>query len=147
MDTDILEETLKKHKNIKMIYTIPTFQNPSGNTATLQTREKMLALAQKYNVIIMEDNPYGELRFTGEDVPTIKSLDKTGHVVYIGSFSKVFSPGLRLAYMVFDKGLAEKIVVGKQATDVHTNIFSQMIAARFLKEYDIDESIAKSRDI
>ena len=91
----------------------------------------------------MEDNPYGELRFTGEEVPTIKSMDDSGNVVYIGSFSKVFSPGLRLAYMVFDKGLAEKIVVGKQATDVHTNVFSQMIAARYLKEYNIDESKIK----
>ena len=147
MDIELLEKTLAEHKNIKMIYTIPTFQNPSGKTMSLETRKKMLALAEKYNVIIMEDNPYGELRFTGEDVPTIKSLDTKGHVVYIGSFSKVFSPGLRLAYMVFDEGLKEKIVVGKQATDVHTNIFSQMIAARYLKEYDIDESIAKSRDI
>ncbi len=147
MDIEILEKTLKENKNIKMIYTIPTFQNPSGITASLETRKKMLKLAKEYDVIIMEDNPYGELRFTGEDVPTIKSLDDSGNVVYIGSFSKVFSPGLRLAYMVFDKGLAEKIVVGKQATDVHTNVFSQMIAARYLKEYDIDESIAKSRDI
>lgn len=147
MDIELLEKTLAEHKNIKMIYTIPTFQNPSGKTMSLETRKKMLALAEKYNVIIMEDNPYGELRFTGEDVPTIKSLDTKGHVVYIGSFSKVFSPGLRLAYMVFDEGLKEKIVVGKQATDVHTNIFSQMIAARYLKEYDIDESITKSRDI
>ena len=147
MDMEILEKTLKENKNIKMIYTIPTFQNPSGITASLETRKKMLELAKEYDVIIMEDNPYGELRFTGSDVPTIKSLDDSGNVVYIGSFSKVFSPGLRLAYMVFDKGLAEKIVVGKQATDVHTNVFSQMIAARYLKEYDIDESIAKSRDI
>ncbi|MBR2500418.1 MAG: PLP-dependent aminotransferase family protein [Clostridia bacterium] len=147
MDMEILEKTLKENKNIKMIYTIPTFQNPSGITASLETRKKMLELAKEYDVIIMEDNPYGELRFTGSDVPTIKSLDDSGNVVYIGSFSKVFSPGLRLAYMVFDKGLAEKIVVGKQATDVHTNVFSQMIAARYLKEYNIDESIAKSRDI
>ena len=147
MDMEILEKTLKENKNIKMIYTIPTFQNPSGITASLETRKKMLELAKEYDVIIMEDNPYGERRFTGSDVPTIKSLDDSGNVVYIGSFSKVFSPGLRLAYMVFDKGLAEKIVVGKQATDVHTNVFSQMIAARYLKEYDIDESIAKSRDI
>lgn len=147
MDMEILEKTLKENKNIKMIYTIPTFQNPSGNTASLENRKKLLSLAKKYEVIIMEDNPYGELRFTGEEVPTIKSMDDGGNVVYIGSFSKVFSPGLRLAYMVFDKGLAEKIVVGKQATDVHTNVFSQMIAARYLKDYNIDESIAKSRDI
>lgn len=147
MNLDVLETTLSENKNIKMIYTIPTFQNPSGITASLEKRKKLLEIAKKYNVLIMEDNPYGELRFTGEDVPTIKSLDTDGIVVYIGSFSKVFSPGLRLAYMVFNEGLTEKLVVGKQATDVHTNIFAQMIAARYLKEYDIDASIAKAREI
>ena len=147
MDLNALEETLKNNKNIKLIYTIPTFQNPSGITASLAVRKGMLELAQKYNVVILEDNPYGELRFSGEKVPTIKSLDTTGHVVYLGSFSKVFSPGLRLAYLIFDKGLAEKLTVAKQATDVHTNVFAQMIAARYLKDYDIDSSIETSRKL
>lgn len=147
MDLNVLEETLKKHKNIKLIYTIPTFQNPSGITSSLAVRKGMLALAQKYNVIILEDNPYGELRFTGEPLPTIKSMDTTGHVIYLGSFSKVFSPGLRLAYLIMDKGIMEKIVVGKQATDVHTNVFAQMIAARYLRDYDIDSSIQKSCEL
>ncbi len=145
MDMEQLEETLATHKNIKMIYTIPTFQNPSGITTSLAVRKKMLELAIKYNVIILEDNPYGELRFRGEDVPTIKSMDTTGHVIYIGSFSKIFSPGLRLAYLIFDEGIREKIVVGKQATDVHTNILSQMIASYYLDHYDIDAQIEKSR--
>lgn len=145
MDMEQLEETLATHKNIKMIYTIPTFQNPSGITTSLAVRKKMLELAVKYNVIILEDNPYGELRFRGEDVPTIKSMDTTGHVIYIGSFSKIFSPGLRLAYLIFDEGIREKIVVGKQATDVHTNILSQMIASYYLDHYDIDAQIEKSR--
>lgn len=145
MDMEQLEATLAAHKNIKMIYTIPTFQNPSGITTSLAVRKKMLELAVKYNVIILEDNPYGELRFRGEDVPTIKSMDTTGHVIYIGSFSKIFSPGLRLAYLVFDEGIREKIVVGKQATDVHTNILSQMIASYYLDHYDIDAQIEKSR--
>lgn len=144
MDMEQLEETLATHKNIKMIYTIPTFQNPSGITTSLAVRKKMLELAIKYNVIILEDNPYGELRFRGEDVPTIKSMDTTGHVIYIGSFSKIFSPGLRLAYLIFDEGIREKIVVGKQATDVHTNILSQMIASYYLDHYDIDAQIEKS---
>ncbi len=147
MDLEILEETLKKHKNIKLIYTIPTFQNPSGITSSLAVRQGMLRLAQQYGVMILEDNPYGELRFSGEKVPTIKSMDTTGNVIYLGSFSKVFSPGLRLAYLILDKGIMEKIVVGKQATDVHTNVFSQMIVARYLEKYDIDSSIAKSREL
>ncbi|MBQ2696322.1 MAG: PLP-dependent aminotransferase family protein [Clostridia bacterium] len=147
MDLNVLEETLKNNKNIKLIYTIPTFQNPSGITSSLKTRKGMLELAQKYNVAILEDNPYGELRFSGEKIPTIKSMDTTGNVIYLGSFSKVFSPGLRLAYLIMDKGVMEKMVVGKQATDVHTNVFSQMIVSRYLKEYDIDASIENSRQI
>ncbi len=147
MDLDVLEETLKNNKNIKLIYTIPTFQNPSGITSSLKTRKGMLELAQKYNVAILEDNPYGELRFSGDKIPTIKSMDTTGHVIYLGSFSKVFSPGLRLAYLIMDKGIMEKMVVGKQATDVHTNVFSQMIVSRYLKNYDIDASIENSRQI
>ena len=147
MDMEQLEKTLAENKNIKMIYTIPTFQNPSGVTASLEVRKKMLELAVKYNVIILEDNPYGELRFTGEDVPTIKSMDTTGHVIYGGSFSKIFSPGLRLAYLVFDKGIMEKIVVGKQATDVHTNVFSQMLASHYLENHDLDAQIEKIRQL
>ena len=145
MDMEQLEKTLKENKNIKMIYTIPTFQNPSGITTSLAVRKKMLELAVKYNVVILEDNPYGELRFIGEDIPTIKSMDTTGHVIYVGSFSKVFSPGLRLAYLVFDKGIMEKIVVGKQAPDVHTNIFAQMIASHYMEHCDMDAQIEKSR--
>ncbi len=147
MDLVALEETLKANPNIKLIYTIPTFQNPSGITASLAVRKGMLALAQKYNVVILEDNPYGELRFNGEKIPTIKSLDTTGNVIYLGSFSKIFSPGLRLAYLILDKGILEKIVVGKQATDVHTNVFSQMIVSRYLENYDIDASVANACEI
>ena len=147
MDVDKLEQVLKENKNIKMIYTIPTFQNPSGITSSLAVRKRMLELAVQYNVVILEDNPYGELRFAGEDVPAIKSMDTTGNVIYIGSFSKVFAPGVRLAYMMFDKGIAEKIVVGKQATDVHTNNLSQMLAAYYMRDYDMDVAIEKSRKL
>ncbi len=147
MDVDKLEQVLKENKNIKMIYTIPTFQNPSGITSSLAVRKRILELAVQYNVVILEDNPYGELRFAGEDVPTIKSMDTTGNVIYIGSFSKVFAPGVRLAYIMFDKGIAEKIVVGKQATDVHTNNLSQMLAAYYMRDYDMDVAIEKSRKL
>lgn len=147
MKMDILEKTLAENKNIKLIYTIPTFQNPSGITMTIERRKELLALAKKYNVTILEDNPYGELRFAGNDVPTLKALDTNGLVIYVGSFSKVFSPGLRLAYVVANKGIIDKLVVGKQATDVHTNVFSQMIAYKYLTEYNIDDSIENSRKI
>lgn len=147
MKMDVLEKTLAENKNIKLIYTIPTFQNPSGITMTLERRKELLSIAKKYNVTILEDNPYGELRFSGEDVPTLKALDTDGLVIYVGSFSKVFSPGLRLAYVVANRGIIDKLVVGKQATDVHTNVFAQMIAHKYLTEYNIDESIENSRKI
>ncbi|MBE7035532.1 MAG: PLP-dependent aminotransferase family protein [Ruminococcaceae bacterium] len=145
MDLAVLEKTLQENKNIKLIYTIPTFQNPSGITSSLEVRKGMLRLAEQYGVMILEDNPYGELRFSGEAIPTLKSMDTAGVVLYLGSFSKVFSPGLRLAYLIVNKGMMEKLVVGKQATDVHTNVFAQMIAARYLRDYDIDSSIEASR--
>lgn len=93
MNMDELEETLKNTDGVKMIYTIPTFQNPTGCTMSLEKRKRMLEIASKYDVLILEDNPYGDLRFAGEDVPTIKSLDTEDRVVYAGSFSKIHFTG------------------------------------------------------
>lgn len=146
MDMEMLEETLKNNK-VKLIYTIPTFQNPSGVTMTLEKRKKMLELASKYDAIILEDNPYSDLRFSGEDVPTIKSLDTEGRVIYVGSFSKILSPGLRLGYVVGDADFIDKVEVLKQANDVHTPLLTQMMAYEFLKKYDIDEYIEKGREL
>ena len=142
-----LEEALKANSNTKLMYLIPNFQNPSGITMSYEKRKAVYALAKKYGVIILEDNPYGELRFRGEDVPAIKTLDEDGLVVYCGSFSKVLSPGLRVGYLVANKNLMGKIVVAKQCTDVHTTILSQMICERFLAEYDFDQHIANLREI
>ena len=89
INTEELEKLLKEHKNIKILYTIATFQNPSGITASLEKRKKILELASKYDFLIFEDNPYGDLRFSGEDVPTMKSMDKEGRVIYFSSFSKI----------------------------------------------------------
>ncbi len=146
IDTDKLEEILKENDNIKILYTISTFQNPSGITMSLEKRKKVLALASEYDFIIFEDNPYGELRFSGEDIPTMKSMDKEGRVVYLGSFSKILAPGLRLGFTVADKKLMERMVICKQVEDVHTNVLSQMIAYRFVTEHSIDEHIAKLRE-
>ena len=145
LDTDKLEELLKKHSNIKVLYTIATFQNPSGITMSLEKRKKLIELAEKYDFMIFEDNPYGELRFSGEEIPTIKSMDKNGRVVYFGSFSKILSPGLRLGFTSCDPDLMERMIICKQAEDVHTNVLSQMIAYEFVTRCGIDDHIAKLR--
>lgn len=147
IDTDALEQLLKEHSNIKILYTIASFQNPSGITATLEKRMKILELAEKYDFIIFEDNPYGDLRFSGEDVPTMKSLDTEGRVVYFGSFSKILSPGLRLGFTCADSALMERMIICKQVSDVHTNVLSQMIAYEFLQKYSIDDHIKKLREV
>ena len=147
MNTDALEEVLKSEPRAKLIYTIPTFQNPMGVTMSLEKRKKVYELAKKYGVVILEDNPYGELRFAGEDLPAIKSFDTDGIVVYCGSFSKILSPGMRMGFVSAPAEIAAKMTVGKQVTDVHSNIFFQMLVNRFLEEYDLDEHIAKIRVI
>ena len=147
MNMDKLEEALKNNDNVKMIYTIPTFQNPTGTTMTFEKRKIMLELAKKYNVLILEDNPYGDLRFAGEDVPTIKSLDTEGRVIYAGSFSKILSPGMRLGYIIAAESLLEKIEILKQVNDVHTPMITQLMCVEFMKKYNIDDYIEKNREL
>ena len=142
-----LEKALIKHKNAKIIYLIPTFQNPAGTTMPLEKRKAVLEIAKKYGMIILEDNPYGELRFRGEEIPTIKSMDKDGLVVYCSSFSKIIAPAIRIGYVSVPSGLAGKIVVAKQGSDVHTNMYFQLICDLFLEKYNIDEHIEKIRAI
>ena len=147
MRTDALEETLKANPDVKMIYTIPTFQNPTGTTMPLERRQRLIELANEYDVIIIEDNPYGDLRFRGEEVPTVKSLDTDGRVIYAGSFSKILSPGMRLGYLIGAPELLEKIEILKQVNDVHTPVLTQMMCAEFMKKYDIDKYIEKNREL
>lgn len=142
-----LEKALKENPNAKIIYLIPTFQNPTGITMPLKKRKAVLELAQKYNVFILEDDPYVELRFTGVPEPEIKSLDTDGHVIYCGSFSKILSPGMRLGYLCAHREIINKATVLKQVADSHTNIFSQMMASRFMEKYDLDAHIKKIKDL
>lgn len=142
-----LEEALKTNKNVRFIYVIPTFHNPSGITTSFEKRKAILDLAKKYNVLILEDNPYGELRFAGEEVPTIKSMDTEGRVLYCSSFSKILSAGMRVGFLCGQKDIIQKIVVAKQVNDVHTNIFFQMLASSFINIYGLDEHIASIKEL
>lgn len=142
-----LEKALKTEKNVKFIYVIPNFQNPTGVTTSLERRREIYRLARKYGVMILEDNPYGEIRFAGEDVPNIKSFDTEGIVIYAGSFSKVLSPGMRLGYAIAPKAVMSKLTVCKQVSDVHSNIWSQIIAYRFLEKYDFNQHLERIRGI
>ncbi len=147
MDPEKLEAALKANPNTKLIYLIPNFQNPTGKTTTLARRRELYALAKKYDTMILEDNPYGDLRFAGEDVPTIKSMDTDGRVIYAGSFSKVLAPGIRVGYGIAPKEVIAKMVVCKQVSDVQSNNFGQMLAYRFMTEYDFDAHLANLRSI
>lgn len=147
MDPNALEAALKANPNTKLIYLIPNFQNPTGKTTTLARRKELYALAQKYNTMILEDNPYGDLRFAGEDVPSIKSMDTDGRVIYAGSFSKVLAPGIRVGYGIAPKEVIQKMVVCKQVSDVQSNNFGQMLAYRFMTECDFDAHLAGLRAI
>ncbi|PJI08432.1 MULTISPECIES: PLP-dependent aminotransferase family protein [Clostridium] len=142
-----LEDVLKSTPNAKFIYTIPDFQNPTGRTMALERRKRMVELANKYDVVILEDNPYGEIRFAGEKLPSIKHFDTEGRVVYLSTFSKIFAPGLRLGWMCADKDIMEKLVPLKQNADLHTDIFAQMITSKYLEMFNIDEHIEKIREI
>lgn len=147
IDVGKLEELLKTEKRAKLLYLIPTFQNPAGITSTLENRRKVYALAKKYGIVILEDNPYGELRFAGKDVPTYKSMDDEGIVVYCSSFSKILSSGMRIGFIIAPEKLAQKIVVAKQVEDVHTNVFFQILVHKYMTEHDLDAQIEKIRAV
>ena len=144
---EALETALREEPNAKFIYTIPNFQNPSGITMSLEKRHRLYELAKAHDVMILEDNPYGDLYYEGEPLPSIKSFDTDGIVIYAGSFSKVISPGMRVGYAIGPKPVLAKMTVCKQGQDVHTNIWSQVLCYRFMTEYDFDAHLAGLRKI
>ena len=147
MDVAALEETIKATPNAKLLYVIPTFQNPAGITTSLEKRKAIYEVCKKYGLMILEDNPYGELRFAGEEIPTIKSFDTEGLVIYCSSFSKILSAGMRVGFVVAPEEVAAKMVVAKQSEDVHTNQFFQMLCYKFMTERDLDGHIAMIREV
>ncbi len=142
LDPDHLEKLIRE-KRPKMIYTIPTFQNPTGRTLSLERRKRVAELAALYGVVVAEDDPYRDLRYRGTDLPPIKTFDQEGWVVFLGSFSKVISPGLRVGYMAGDAGIIRKCTVGKQSTDVHTANLNQAIVDQYLRLNLLPEHIAR----
>ena len=147
IDTNELEKVISSENRAKLLYLIPTFQNPSGITMSAEKRRIVYDIAKKHNLIIIEDNPYGELRFSGKDIPTIKSIDDEGIVVYCGSFSKILSAGIRVGFVQAHSDIISKIVVAKQVEDVHTNMFAQLICNSFIRNFNIDEHISGVRKL
>ena len=129
---DDLEAKIRQH-HPKMLYTIPTFQNPTGKTLPADRRRRIAELANEYHVVVAEDDPYRDLRYTGSPLPSIKSFDTDGWVMFLGSFSKIISPGLRVGYIAGHSDMIRKCTVGKQSTDVHTANLNQAIVDQFIR--------------
>jgi len=132
MCVEDLEAKIIQHKP-KMVYVIPTFQNPTGRTLSIGRRKKIAELGSKYNVIILEDDPYRDIRYSGEDLMPIKAFDKTGHTVLANSFSKIISPGSRIGYVFANDDIISKMSDAKSATNSHTSLLPQVICAEFFK--------------
>ena len=145
MDTDDLERVLAANPRAKLIYTVPDFQNPTGVTLSLERRRRLVELANRHDVLVLEDSPYRDLRFAGEPVPTLKSLDTEGRVVFLGSFSKILAPGMRLGWSVASEDLTARLGLLKLAADTQCSTLNMAAASAFLDRYDIDAHIAAIR--
>ena len=137
IDIDSLRRNLKRlHRTgitPKFLYAVATFQNPSGESISLEHRKELIEIASEYDFLIIEDDPYGELVFEGESIPSIKSLDTKGRVIYIGTFSKVLAPGFRLAWVIASEEIINKFALTKQSSDLCSNMFVQYIAYEYIK--------------
>ncbi|MFP3299949.1 MAG: PLP-dependent aminotransferase family protein [Thermoplasmatales archaeon] len=143
IDTNLLEKEIRNKKNAKLIYVIPNFQNPTGITMSLDRRKHLLEIASEYSIPIVEDDPYGPLRYSGKKVPSIKSMDKEGLVIYLGTFSKILAPGFRLGYVAANKEVIEKLNLAKQAVDLASSTISQYIAEAYLSKGYLDRQLPK----
>ena len=137
-----VEQKILKY-NPKMVYVIPTFQNPTGKTLPAERRAKLAELGSKYDVIILEDDPYRDLRYSGEELKPIKAYDQTGHTVLANSFSKIFSPGSRLGYVYADHRIIDKLIDAKSATNSHTSMLPQILCAEFFARGYYDQHLNK----
>ena len=138
-----LDKVLANTPNVKLIYIIPDFQNPSGRTWPKERREKFMEIINKYGVPAIEDNPYGDLRFKGDYLPSLKSMDTEGLIVYFGSFSKILSPGFRVGWIIADELIVEKVNHIAQAAVLQTATINMMAVSKYMDMFDIDEHVAK----
>ena len=136
-----LDKILATTPKCKFIYVIPDFQNPTGICWSLERRKKFIEVINKYDLPVFEDNPYGELRYRGESFPTLKSMDTKGLVSFLGTFSKIFCPGLRLGWIAGPHTIVEKFVMIKQSADLHTSNFDQGVADAYMDTYDLDAHV------
>ena len=136
-----LDKILASTPKCKFIYVIPDFQNPTGICWSLERRKKFIEVINKYDLPVFEDNPYGELRYRGESFPTLKSMDTKGLVSFLGTFSKIFCPGLRLGWIAGPHAIVEKFVMIKQSADLHTSNFDQGVADAYMDTYDLDAHV------
>ena len=151
IDTDSLRRNLKRlHRTgiiPKFIYTVPTFQNPSGETMSPSHRKELLDIASEYDFLIIEDDPYGELIFEGDSIQPIKSYDTKGRVVYISTFSKILAPGFRLGWIIASKVILDRFIQGKQAADLCTNVFSQYVAYEYIKGGYLNKHVERIKEL
>lgn len=143
---DVLAAVSAEGKRVRFLYMIPDFQNPSGESLSLEERKMLVELAQKHDFLIVEDSPYRELRYEGEDIPTMYSLSQD-RVIHLGSFSKIFAPGFRLGWAIAHPDILDKIYVCKQSLDLCPPIFDQYVAAEFLSSGRLDANLAKSIEL
>jgi 2-aminoadipate transaminase len=144
IDTETLKNTLE-NSPAKLLYTVPNFQNPTGISYSLKKRREVAKIISKNDTVLVEDDPYGEIRFMGDHQPPIKTFLKKS--ILLGSFSKIISPGIRLGWIVAQEEFMEKLVTAKQASDLHTNYLAQRIVYRYLTEYDLEKQLYKIREM
>ena len=141
-----VEAKIKKYSP-RMIYVIPTFQNPSGRTTSLERRKAIAELGSRHDIVVLEDDPYCEMRYSGEDIAPIKYFDKTGHTIFAHSFSKIFAPGARLGFVFAEKEIIRKIYEAKTGTNSHTNVVTQILCAEFFNRGLFGPHLQSIRDI
>ena len=147
MIMEALEKILEDTESVKMIYVVPDFQNPTGRTWPLERRKKFMEIISKYEIPVIEDNPYGELRFEGESLPSLKSMDKKGLVIFLGTFSKIFCPGYRLGWTCASQNILKKFIFVKQGADLQASSISQREVSRFIDLYSLDNHVKKIKEV
>ena len=142
-----LHSIIKDNKKIKMIYVVSNFQNPTGRTWSRERREELAKISAENDIVVIEDDPYGEIRFEGEEINSIQSFDRSGNVLSTGTFSKTLCPGFRIGWIIGDKSAIRKYVLTKQGADLQCNTFVQMVISEYLETNDIDEHIQKIKKV